>query len=292
MEPALRSLLALDPDFDVQGVDVIGCGSTLGNLLRFASSQPKPFRFDVDRVGDTVILVRRESSPRELIKDLRGYGHRFPEVYTSWNADVGQSCSHQRIIQYEFGGLRFLVRSETDGYLKETPGAAADRSSKVTAPKNETSLSELFGSISMGNVVLSQDQKLQLRMQGTKVPQDRIFDIKTRSERNVFDMSEILPRLWMNQTPNFLLAYHQFGLFNRPEVKDVRKDINKWQVDNAATLGIFHSLIKRIVDTVRDAEKQRMEVSWDGEGPLRITEQIRGGRRALPGDMCSHWGTS
>lgn len=285
MEPALRSLLALDPDFDVRGVDVIGCGSTLGNLLRFASNQPKPFRFDVDRVGDTVILVRREASPRELVTDVRGYGHRFPEKYTTWDADVGRSCSHQRIIQYEFGGLRFLLRSETDGYLKETSGAAAD------TPKNEISLSELFGSVSMGNIVPSQDQKLQLKRQGTMVPQDRIFDIKTRSDRNVLDMSEILPRLWMNQTPNFLLAYHQFGLFSRPEVKDVREDINKWWVHNTATLGIFHSVIKRIMDTVRDAGKQQMEVSWDGDGPLRITEQIGEGRRALPENMCSHWET-
>lgn len=69
-------------------------------------SKTKPFRFDVDLIGDTVFFVRRENSPTGVIKDVRGYGHTFPEkYYTSWEAETRGSISHQRIIQYEFGGL-------------------------------------------------------------------------------------------------------------------------------------------------------------------------------------------
>jgi len=95
----------------MQSVDVVGCGSTLGNLLRFAgsSSLSKPFRFDVDVVGDAVLFIRKEKSPTELIQDLQGYGHTFPEAYTTWDLEVKNSCSHQRVVQYDFGGLNFLV---------------------------------------------------------------------------------------------------------------------------------------------------------------------------------------
>ena len=53
-----------------------------------------------------------------LIPDIYGYGHSFPEVHTMWEPEVKGLSSHQHVIQYDFGGLKFLVRSESDGYLK------------------------------------------------------------------------------------------------------------------------------------------------------------------------------
>jgi len=126
-------------------------------------------------------------------------------------------------------------------------------------------------------------------MQGTKVSQDSIFDIKTRSENSSFDMDEILPRLWVNQTPNFLLAYHRYGLFKKPEVKDARQEVQAWHKVNAPLLGRLHALVKRIVDTLRDLDNAQLEVSWDGQGPLRITKQIGEGKRVLPAELCNYW---
>lgn len=286
LEPALRAILALEPEFDLQGVDLIGCQSTIGNLLRYAGlpSQAKAFRFDVDCGGDTVFFSRRENSPTETINDLRGYGHTFPERYTTWDADVRQSCSHQRIIQYEFGGVHLLLRSETDAYLKATSASKVLNSSE-----SNSTISDTLGSMSVSQKTPSSDQKLVLKIQGKKIPQDTIFDIKTRSARTVFNMDDIIPRLWLNQTPNFLIAYHQNGLFTPPLVKNVRQDVLAWEQDNAALLGRFHALIRRILDVVRDSSNQQVEVSWDGQGPLRITEQVGGARRALPEDLLDHW---
>jgi len=44
------------------------------------------------------------------------------------------------------------------------------------------------------------------------------------------------------------------------------------------------------VDVVRDSEDQQCEVSWDGEGLLRITKQIGEGRKALPSDVIESFG--
>ncbi|KFY19857.1 hypothetical protein V491_04163 [Pseudogymnoascus sp. VKM F-3775] len=283
IEPAIRSIIALQPDFDVQSVDFVGCGSTIGNLLRFAGSQTKPFRFDVDVVGDTILFVRRENSPTELIKDVRGYGHTFPEGYTTWDSDSRRSVSHQRIIRYEFGGLRLLVRTETDGYLKR----AGDQ--VINSLASQGTLESDIGNVNMSSSSPSTTQKLQLKMQGHKVSQEQIFDIKTRSQQNIFDMEEILPRLWLNQTSKFLLAYHRYGLFDQPEVKDVRHLVIGWQKDNSGLLGRFHAILRRIVDVVRDSDEQQLEVSWDGQGPLLITKQVGKGRRALPSDLRKLW---
>jgi hypothetical protein len=35
MEPMVQAILASKPDFSLQSADIVACGSTLGNLLRF-----------------------------------------------------------------------------------------------------------------------------------------------------------------------------------------------------------------------------------------------------------------
>jgi hypothetical protein len=74
MEPAVKAVLAQNPHFDTEAVDVFGCTSTLGNLLRFLKNDDKTFRFAVENVGRTVFFVRRENAPDELIAGPRGFG--------------------------------------------------------------------------------------------------------------------------------------------------------------------------------------------------------------------------
>ncbi|KAI9640525.1 hypothetical protein NHQ30_011271 [Ciborinia camelliae] len=288
MEPAIRSILALEPDYNLHAVDLVACGSTIGNLLRFAGSLDKPFRFDVDFVGDTVFFIRKERTPTETIDDLRGFGHTFPERYTTWDTDVGGSCSHQRIIEYDFADLHILVRSESDGYIKEQ-GSQASRAKDAKENAN-LPLDESFLKLGLGSAADPSDKStLDLRMKGVKKPQNLIFDLKTRRDLNIFDMEEILPRLWVNQTSNFLIAYHKYGLFNKPQVSNVKDKVLEWEKKNATLLSKFHVLVKRIMEIVQDSDNHRVEVSWDGKGPLRVTEQTRQGNRVLPTDLLQKW---
>lgn len=282
MEPAFRSLQAMKPEYDLKSINFVGCGSTFGNLMRFAKSASRPFRFDVDVIGDTVFFVRREKSPTELIPDIHGYGHTFPDAYTTWDLGVRNSCSHQRIITYDFGGLKLLVRTETDGYVRVP---TTDAPSRASLSGNQPSVVEALGSLSMLSDKPACDQKLRLKMKGKMIPQKQIFDIKTRSKYKPFDMNEIFPRLWLNQTPRFLIAYHTQGLFEKPEVKNIRQDVLQWERDNSAVLARFHAVLHRIGDVVRDSDSKHCEVSWDGQGPLLVTGQIGEPRRALPSDL-------
>ncbi|TGO57491.1 hypothetical protein BOTNAR_0200g00070 [Botryotinia narcissicola] len=288
MEPAVRSLLALEPDFKLQDVDLVACGSTIGNLLRFAGSLDMPFRFDADFVGDTVFFIRKGKSPTETIDDLRGYGHTFPERYTTWDRDVGGSCSHQRIIEYDFADLHLLVRSETDGYLKKQEPQATDSSgSEGNAQK---SIDQSFANLEVGcTTAVSNNTKLDLRMQGVKKSQSQIFDMKTRRHLKTFDMEEILPRLWVNQTPNFLIAYHKSGLFDNPQVSNVKDKVLGWEKEHTTLLSKFHVLLKRILEVIKDSKDDRVEISWDGNGPFRVTKQIGVGNRVLPLDLLHKW---
>lgn len=74
MEPAVKAVLTQHPHFDTENVDLFGCTSTIGSLLRFLKNHDKPFRFAVEAVGRTVFFVRRENAPDELIAGPRGFG--------------------------------------------------------------------------------------------------------------------------------------------------------------------------------------------------------------------------
>lgn len=64
-------------------IDVFGCASTLGNLLRFVRGESACFRILVKVIGLTVHFICREKSPREFIKDVISYGYTFLENYTT-----------------------------------------------------------------------------------------------------------------------------------------------------------------------------------------------------------------
>lgn len=273
----------MQPNFDFQSLDIVGCGSTIGNLIRCAGGQPKPFRFDANVVGDTVLFVRRENSPTEIIAGLTGWGQTFPQAYTTYDTEVRNSCSHQRVIQYDFGGVEILIRTETDGYIRP-----ASPSNTLSAT-GSTTLEETLDGITISTQVPAQGGTLEIRMAGNVISQDQIFDIKTRATYNSYSMEEILPRLWANQTHNFVIAYHDKGLFDHPEVTSITKDVLRWESANSSMLARFHALVKRIMDVVKDSDHSHFEVSWDGTGPLCITEQVGEGRNALPPDLSRLW---
>ncbi len=227
-------------------------------------------------IGDTAFLVRKENSPTELLKDVRGYGHTFPAAYTKWDAGLEKSISHQRVITYDFGGLQCLVRFGCDGYVKNP--SLASRSATV-APR-ETDLP-------------APSQKLQVEMKGQEVDQAFIFEIKTRHVSRKVAMQDMLPKFWITQTPGFLEAYYDKpGVFLDPQISDVKPEVDGWEKENGTALKRFHAVLMRIRDIVSNADNGCVEVSWQGSGPLKITQALPEDgelRRALPVDLVELW---
>jgi hypothetical protein len=285
MEPAVLALLATDPKIRTE-VDVIGCGSTLGNLLRFVRGADRPFRMLVELVHDTVFLVRRENSPTEVIPGVYGYGHAFPEAYTSWDPDVQGSASHQRLIRYSFGKLDLVVRFEGDGYFAETP-------SSLETSHGATVDDLIPGLLEGGNISekLSSGTKLNVRRAGEAVSQDLVFDIKTRSVRKKHEntLDEELPRMWTAQITKFVLAYHTSGVFDEIEVKDVRKDVEEWERTHNKELSKLAALMHNIIAQVRRTPGAKLELCHVGSGRLEFREQGPGAGDALSAETKTLW---
>jgi hypothetical protein len=283
----------MSPGFPTANVDVFGCGSTLGNLLRFARSEDKVFRFEVEVIGNTVFFVRKENDPRETIDDVHGYGHTFPDQYTTWESEVKGSESHQRLNQFDFGGLKCIIRFECDGYLRDSTGNKATISQDGPQAGAEDVVDALDG-VTIARGISNLGEPLTVQTGGSPPAQRDIFDLKTRSGKfkKDIDMTEIYPALWLKQFTNFIVAYHDgSGKFEDVRVQNISEDLREWEKANKAAIQRLAVLLKRIVDIARQDGTGLLEVYSPGGSNhcLEIHRQHGEGGHALPPVLISAW---
>lgn len=298
MEPAVCSIFEAqaDREFDPTSINVFGCGSTLGNLLRFARNveTEKPFRFLAEVVGETVFFIRRENSPMEVIPGIYGYGHSFPEAYTTWDASARGSKTHQRIVRYELGDLNIAIRFEADGYIAEKSSDPKQTALPQSQKLGEDSLVSALAKSTINVNAHSGSDSLEVIRGSGSVPQSAVFDLKTRTiKKKYLDtiLSEQLPRLWIRQIPSFILAYHKRGLIKPEEVTvhDVQPDIAKWEKDNERDVRRLISLIKKITDLAKATPGQKLEIRYQEGVGLELRKQFTGVTPVLPDELAARW---
>jgi hypothetical protein len=293
MAPVVHAILETNPDLSPVSIDLFACGSTLGNLLRFARGMDKAFRFNVEIIGNTVYFIRKENDPKELIQDVRGFGHSFPEAYTTWEKEVKGSDTHQRIVKYDFAGLKCLLRFESDGYIKDA-SIDGGRSSGNTPVDEDGLLQALEGAAidPSTRASSSKTNSIKIKHGGSAVSQDTIFDLKTRSGKwnKEINMDDIYPQLWLKHIPNFIVAYHDgAGLFQDVRVQDVKKDVQNWERENIDGIRRFAVLLNKVIEVAQSDTSRLLEVYCPGADRLEIRSQHGEGVHALPQELQDRW---
>jgi hypothetical protein len=190
LEPAVQAMLIDRSESSGQSTDIVACGSTLGNLLRFVSGVGRPFRMLIEVIDGTVFFIRRENSPTKLIPGVHGFGHAFPEAYTTWTADVKGSESHQRVMKYDFAGMSCLVRFEADGFLPDLVPKDAEKHKTQPSHGPEKEAGDLeddllsFIKDTTVSSALPEDMSsgpLKVEKRGKHIPQSAVFELKTRA---------------------------------------------------------------------------------------------------------------
>ncbi|KAI0866573.1 hypothetical protein F4860DRAFT_457759 [Xylaria cubensis] len=270
IQPAVQALFTLDKAFVPSSIDVMGCASSLGDILRFARSIDSTFRFNAEMIGNTLFLIR--NGKNTVIPDVRGFGHSFLAAFTSSDPDSAAIKSHQRLVRYNFGDLKCLVRFESDGYLASYNGC------KTIVTEPQLDLSPLPAS------------SIAIHKSGMKVPQESILEIKTKSQAwGEIQKGEHLPRLWIRQIPNFVTAYHNHGMFQDVQVSNVRKDLIDWETQHQDDLKRFATILHDLITEVKRASHLRLEIYRAGTGPLQLREREDTTGEALPKSWRDRW---
>ncbi|RKU41584.1 hypothetical protein DL546_004700 [Coniochaeta pulveracea] len=267
LEPLFRALLLTHPSFDLRSIDIVTDRNNLRKLLSFvdpgsAKYGAEDFTIQVEVIGETVVFCRRDAEVMQYIapNEFRGYGHEFEKAYTT--SQVKDSTGHHRIVEYRFGGLKFLVRYEVDGYVSPTGKSDA-------APKSWPG------------------SKLKVTLVGKPVPPEQCLEIKTRVAHKPLQMQDVMPQLWVSQTTKLVRACHSRGVFQPPLVEDVTDAMKRWETDHTDKLRKLAAVIAEIA-----------AVAKRSGGPVLVKYSVAGNQlvlssndagKMLPNDLYGKW---
>lgn len=117
LEPLLRAVLALNPNFAPRHYELISNHANLRNLLGIARGvELKDFRVDVEIRDQTVLLSSwTESMAAENVVTI-GRGKQFVNRVTKEVAGFDGVRDHRQIVTYNLGGMDILVQVPVDAF--------------------------------------------------------------------------------------------------------------------------------------------------------------------------------
>jgi hypothetical protein len=205
-----------------------------------------------------------------------GYGHEFEKAYTTEIVDNG--ASHRRIISYDLGGMKLLVSYETDGYIWD-PAQDDDETSSLTEPQSPL--------LSKPSFAASDKSALMIKEEGQVVALDSILEIKTRTEKRLIPLAEVIPQMWVSQVPNLVRAYrayHKHGLFTCPNVENITEKVKEWGKAHRADIKRLVTLIKNIISVVKENGGKAV-VRYDCQSDQLVVWKNDTGKKLLPDDL-------
>jgi hypothetical protein len=291
LEPLFRALYIENPLFDLSSVDIVSDRNNIRKLLSFVDPSSdahgvKDFTMRMELVNGTAILHREETKTQEFIgrDEFRGFGHEFEKAYTT--SQIPSSTGHHRIISYRLGGLRLVIRHETDGYVNTRINT---RVSKQGRAGND--LSDLLESMSISqpavpNETTSTFSKLTVSRGGRSVALESTLEIKTRVHHKPLSIADVAPQLWLSQTPRLVRAYHDKGRFRVPVVEDVSTDVKRWEEENQEKLGRLVTLLIKII--AKGEPHGHVSIRYNASKDRLRVEQCAG-KRMFPVDLYERW---
>ncbi|KAI4279613.1 MAG: hypothetical protein L6R38_005002 [Xanthoria sp. 2 TBL-2021] len=316
ISPLFAAVRSVQPTYPFSTVDFISDRSPLRKLYAFAAGDASlgDFRFGVSVFGEgkreekrTVVFHRMEKKTREEYEEGQFHGYRagFEGQYLRVDEMAKGGTSHYRISEYDFGGLKFLMRSGVDGSMpddteghdntSEAEELSLEKLETKASDNGKNETSKTKDSTSENNT----DETLAvIPTNNTMAIQSTLFELTTRSKfsKHPFDIATKLPDLYLSQTPKFVEAYHHNagyrkymrektpGMFALADIHvcNLEGGLKAWEERNGEVLGRFLVVLEKILEVVKGKDGNgegtgAWEVSYAGEGNgLEIKEIVEG----------------
>lgn len=208
-----------------------------------------------------------------------------------WDADVKGSLTHQRVLRYHFAGMDCLMRYECDGYFPdEHPAELSPLEAGNYA--TELAIDEMVNGVSLApKSPLHTSGSIEVKNGGMLVPQCATFELKTRTIKRMDEdfFAEFAIRLWLTQTPHFLVGFHRAGVFDEIRISDVRSKVTAWQSENQDNIKRFAGLIEIILERIRSEPSGMLELWRHETGDLEFRVPLEENLCALPEEVEERW---
>ena len=305
----------MHPDYDFGAVDTVTDRRPLRKLLGFVSHEDDEFQFGVEVIESTVLLVRMEKGTREEVSSevWRGYRRAFEEAYTKLSKSAKGSTSHHRIVSYKFGGLKLIVRSAVDAYLKDLltkPGSSPDTEKDQL---HQDDLCEYMKATSLeqeGPSVVEEPKApgLAVVRGGEHIPHTATSELQTHAHvklaKKPWTIQQKIADLWLSQTPNLIIAAHEYAGTKWPRdrsgqaslaafvdivTKDVHQDLADWETVNSRTLCRYLKVLKEVVAVARTSRGPLVVQHARQAKHLVVTKADSGGLRVVSDELRRQW---
>ncbi len=271
-EALFRSLAVMQPRLSMLDFDLVTDRNCLRKLLRFVSGQDpdKPFRIDIQMQGSVMFLCRWETDLKMVILGHQnfGFGHGFEKATTTFDKDLRDSSGHHRVVKYNLGGIRCLVRYEADACIggKESDKggfekAQPDDKAKTNDEKPASDEADLLDALQSLTVAPTTKGTVRVMRSGRVVSPSDILEIKTRAAHRRLqrrDLDEfIMPQLWFAQTLNLVVGYHQQGRFGEVQkFLAMKPELDRWEKRHQPELKKLVGLVRRLSELARAAGRR------------------------------------
>jgi hypothetical protein len=231
-----------------------------------------------------------EQKTTEIIQGYKGYGDNFMNAYTK---KLSGTTGHHRVVGYDFGGLKCIVRHQTDGYIdNNTPDTRDEPTDTLSDGPKGLSLSE---SKSKSNTPPTNHPApppgtITIKPGGRTVDISSTLEIKTRYVRGNLKMAaEVYSQLWISQTPDLAVGYHQRGVFVHVQLRDKTEKVREWETAKQKRLRKLAGLLAKIIAVVKHSGERAAVVEYNiVSSSLRIVG-VNKSWRALPDDLYERW---
>jgi len=230
----------------------------------------------------TVLLNRWDKRYREQASGYT-YGYSFENHTTKPASGCESSTGHHRIITYDLGGFKMVVRFEVDACIPTQPGRTTKRvpvASSSSSPTTVDVLSDLLSGVKIGPpttsvIAVTPSRSLTVKSGGgSYVPQSAILELTTVSERRrpQFDWYEQYPQLFLSQTPRHFLGIHNLGHFRAVERNELSALTNQAKMAQPSLKKLVKVLMTIQALVVKRGKTGRLTLIRDGEW-LRVYER-------------------
>jgi hypothetical protein len=267
-EPIFQAMAVMNPTKRWNDIDVLVNRSSLQKLFDFASFKRnhRPFCLEFQVVGTTLLIGRREKSPKIFQK--KGCGHNFEDSFTSADPNLEDVDGHHRVIQYQMGNLQLAVRLEADAYLQDIEPA-------FEAGDNYD-LQEFFGNVMhifepARHVAIAHSNNTHTFVVegGTYQPHNSTMELKSNYKK-----PHAKEQCWFGRTSLAVFGHHHRNRITAvEEVRWFKKDFETWAEEHQRQLKRLVWLLEELRRVVEGAPGQKaVLVAIETGAPLQIFE--------------------
>lgn len=236
-------------------VDVVTDRNNLLKLLSWIapgcakSKHRSGFRIDVALAGTRTLLMRRWEA-RPVVYGSRGYGDGFERAFSRGvlgSSVRGTLAGHNRVVSYDFDGLRIVVRYEVDAYhvpaQSPVDALAGQLSTLAVAPAPDNSAPDVSAIVGVERA-------------GEIIPQTSLVKMKSRSRTSKSQFLEAAYlQLHLGQIPAICIGVHDGkGTFNMVDILSYHSE--RFYTAREKARAPLRRL-RRLLEDIRDVIKER-----------------------------------